>query len=246
MRALPNMTVLAPGDPRDAYDATAGPSATTAPSTCGWARTASPRRCRRAARSDPPCVLERGGDVVLLSTGPMLPEAVGAVELLAPAASTPGRPLRHRQAARRDRVLAAATCAPMVTVEEHTSSAAWAAPSPRCWPRPGTRARLRRVGLRDDLRPRGRLPRPPDPALRARRRRRSPTVGAALGSTDRKGSMTPYPRTRRRDTARGRAPRVRLPQVHRLAGAAARAVDPAAVAAARCCRCASCTPTTSS
>ena len=169
MRALPEHDRAGPRRPgRDAAARHAGPrSRTTAPSTCGSARTAS----RRVLPGDAPFAVGRatgcadGGDVTIAARpARSCPRRVGAAERLRAArrrrrrSSTSAR-VKPLDAARRPR--RRRTARRSSPSRSTPSSAASAAPWPRCSPRPAPRPRLRRIGLRDDVRPRGRLARPP-------------------------------------------------------------------------------------
>ncbi len=152
MRALPNMTVLAPGDPRDAYNATRWAFRHDGPVYLRLGKNGEPEAVPPGSPFGPAVVLERGGDVVLLSTGAILPEAVVAVERLRARGIDAG--LIHFGSVKpidATAILDAATCGALVTVEEHTIVGGFGSAVAEVLAEAGTGARLRRIGLRDEF-----------------------------------------------------------------------------------------------
>ena len=89
LRMLPQMTVLAPGDPIEAAAATRAVAAGIGPAIFAWdaTRNRSSIGTRSTGRSAEPSRCGKATDVTLIVTGAMLPSVVEAAELLAATAS---------------------------------------------------------------------------------------------------------------------------------------------------------------
>ena len=85
MRALPHMTVVAPGDPVETEQSIAALVAIDGPAYLRLGRTGDPvvHKTRPAFRIGKAITLKEGEDCALISTGGMLPESVEAAALLA-------------------------------------------------------------------------------------------------------------------------------------------------------------------
>ncbi len=166
MRVLPGMTVLAPGDPADAERATHPlPARTRAPSTCGWARTASrrPLPADAAFRDRPGDRCSSGADVTIMPA----PARRCARRPRPPTCSPrdgvddPASAFRHGQAVRRGGRSSRPPPAPVavVTVEEHSVVAGFGSRRRRGARRGGVGAGPAPRRLPRHLRPRRRLAR---------------------------------------------------------------------------------------
>lgn len=151
MRALPNMTVLAPGDPREAALATEAVAATPGPAYLRLARAGDP-----VVHAAPPpfrigqaITVRDGDDLTLISTGGMLPTAVAAAEALA------GRGLAARVLSMHtvkpldaDAVLAAAFETRLIaTLEEHSMIGGLGGAVAEVLAESGSGTRLKRIAL---------------------------------------------------------------------------------------------------
>jgi len=157
MRALPNLTVLAPADPADARGATAAAL-----------RHDGPVYLRLGKNGEAPVLpagtrftigravtVREGGDVALVSTGAILAEVVAAADRLAAAGVRATvlhlgtlKPLDTAAVAR-----AAAWTGAVVTVEEHTVLGGLGSAVAETLAEAGAGARLRRLGLPDAFAP---------------------------------------------------------------------------------------------
>jgi transketolase len=155
MRVLPNMTVLTPGDPEETRLATRAAHAHDGPVYLRLGKNGEPAalpadtgfRIGRAVR------LRDGGDVVVASTGCILPEALTAAETLA-ARGVEAAVLHYGTVKPFDSAaLLAATegTAGVVTVEEHSILAGFGAAAAETLAEAGAGVPLARVGLSDEF-----------------------------------------------------------------------------------------------
>ena len=152
MRCLPNMTVLTPGDPGEAYRATLAAAAHDGPVYLRLGKNGEPRELAddaefaigRALR------LSVGDDVAILSAGAILPEARRAAGLLE--ARGVSVSLTHFGTVKpldTQAVAEAAATGSVVTIEEHTVIGGFGGAVAEALAELGCAARLHRVGLRD-------------------------------------------------------------------------------------------------
>jgi transketolase len=153
MRALPHMTVLAPGDPDDARRATRAAAEHDGPVYLRLGKNGEPRvlpddaqfRIGRATQ------LRQGNDVTLASTGTMLPETLDAANRLE-AAGVRASVLHFGTIKPFDADALAGTAArsgAVVTVEEHSIIGGLGSAAAEALAENGVPARLKRLGLRD-------------------------------------------------------------------------------------------------
>jgi transketolase len=152
MRALPGMTVLAPGDPGEARRATEAALALDGPVYVRLGKNGEPDLL-----GDAPFVigsavtLADGGDVVLASTGPVLRQVLGAAARLE-RDGVHATVLHYGTVKPFDAEAltgAAARAGAVLTVEEHTIVGGLGSAAAEALAEAGTGARLRRIGLRD-------------------------------------------------------------------------------------------------
>jgi transketolase len=152
MRALPGMTVLAPGDPGEARRATEAALALDGPVYVRLGKNGEPDLL-----GDAPFVigsavtLADGGDVVLASTGPVLRQVLGAAARLE-RDGVHATVLHYGTVKPFDAEAltgAAARAGAVLTVEEHTIVGGLGSAAAVALAEAGTGARLRRIGLRD-------------------------------------------------------------------------------------------------
>jgi transketolase len=152
MRALPGMTVLAPGDPGEARRATEAALALDGPVYVRLGKNGEPDLL-----GDAPFVigsavtLADGGDVVLASTGPVLRQVLGAAARLE-RDDVHATVLHYGTVKPFDAEAltgAAARAGAVLTVEEHTIVGGLGSAAAEALAEAGTGARLRRIGLRD-------------------------------------------------------------------------------------------------
>ena len=150
MRALPGMTVLAPGDPAEALRATRAAFALDGPVYLRLGKNGEPPLlpAGRPVRGRARATLRDGADVTLASTGAILAEALDAADLLAAAGIEAARPpLRHGQAVRRrDAARPPRSRAPSSRVEEHSILGGLGSAAAEALAEAGVPARLRRSG----------------------------------------------------------------------------------------------------
>jgi transketolase len=152
MRALPNMTVLAPGDPVEARGAARAAAELDGPVYLRLGKNGEPRLL-----PDEPFVVgaarrvRDGGDVTLAASGPILGEAVAAAEALAADGVDAG--ILHFPTIKPfdvDAVAEALEQTPLVvTVEEHSVIGGLGSAVAEAIAESGRAGRLRRVGLPD-------------------------------------------------------------------------------------------------
>ena len=152
MRALPGMTVLAPGDPGEARRATEAALDHEGPVYLRLGKNGEPDLL-----GDVPFAIGRattvadGGDVVLASTGPVLRQVFEAAERLGKDGIQPTilhfGTIKPFDAA--TLLAAAARTGAVVTVEEHNVIGGLGGAAAEALAEAGTGARLRRIGLRD-------------------------------------------------------------------------------------------------
>ncbi len=152
MRCLPNMTVLTPGDPGEAYRATLAAAAHDGPAYLRLGKNGEPRVLPQDAEFGIGRALRLavGDDVAILSAGAILPEAMRAKDLLE--AHGVGVTLSHFGTVKPLDTVAvaeAAATSSIVTVEEHTVIGGFGGAVAEALAEFGCAARLRRVGLRD-------------------------------------------------------------------------------------------------
>jgi transketolase len=154
MRALPGMTVLAPGDPGEAHAATLAALELDAPVYLRLGKNGEPNLLRRGRFTVGPAVPVRvGDDVTLASTGPILGEVLEAAELLA-ARGIRAEVLHFPTVKPFDAEAicsAAARTGVIVSVEEHTIVGGLGSAVAEALAEEGVGARLARVGLRDEF-----------------------------------------------------------------------------------------------
>jgi transketolase len=152
MRALPHMTVLAPGDPVEARGAARAAAALDGPVYLRLGKNGEPRLL-----PDEPFVVgaarwvRDGRDVTLATSGPILGEALGAAEVLAAEGVDVG--VLHFPTLKpfaTDAVVEALERTPrLVTVEEHSVIGGLGSAVAEAIAESGVAGRLRRVGLPD-------------------------------------------------------------------------------------------------
>jgi transketolase len=152
MRCLPNMTVLTPADPGEAYRATLAAAAHPGPVYLRLGKNGEPRALPAGAEFaiGRALRLSVGDDVAILSAGAILPEAQRAAALLE--ARGVRVSLTHFGTVKtldRAAVAEAAATGSVVTVEEHTVIGGFGGAVAEAMAELGCAARLRRVGLRD-------------------------------------------------------------------------------------------------
>jgi transketolase len=153
MRALPGLTVLAPGDPADVRRATRAAFAVDGPVYLRLGKNGE----RAVLPADASFVVGRaatlrdGGDVTLVSTGAILPEALAAAETLA-AAGVEATVLHYGTVKPFDTetlVASATATGAVVTLEEHNVIGGLGSAAAEALAEHGAGARLRRVGVPD-------------------------------------------------------------------------------------------------
>ncbi|HEY4093896.1 MAG TPA: transketolase C-terminal domain-containing protein [Baekduia sp.] len=153
MRVLPNLTVLAPGDPGEARRATRAAFATDGPVYLRLGKNGEPD----AIPLDAPFVVGRaltlrdGDDVTLASTGAILPEVLAAADALA-ADGVHATVLHFGTVKPFDAAALAASAArtgAVVSVEEHSIIGGLGSAVAEALAEAGTGATLRRAGLPD-------------------------------------------------------------------------------------------------
>jgi transketolase len=154
MRALPGMTVLAPGDPGEARGATRAALALDGPVYLRLGKNGEPNLLpERPFRIGAAVTLADGGDVVLASTGPVLRQVIEAAERLSrdgvAAAILHYPTLKPFDAA--PLLAAAGRTGAVVTAEEHNVIGGLGAAAAEAMAEAGVGARLRRVGLLDSF-----------------------------------------------------------------------------------------------
>ena len=153
MRALPGMTVLAPGDPAETRRATRAAFAVDGPVYLRLGKNGEPAVLPEDASFvvGRASVLRDGGDVTIATTGTTLPDAVAAADLLA--AEGVAATVLHFGTIKPfdDEALAAAAqrTGAVVTVEEHSIVGGLGSAAAEAIAEHGAAARLRRVGLPD-------------------------------------------------------------------------------------------------
>jgi transketolase len=154
MRALPGMTVLAPGDPGEAHAATLAALELDAPVYLRLGKNGEPNLLRRWPFTIGPAVPVRvGDDVTLATTGAMLGEVLEAAQLLAERgirASVLHFPTLKPFDAE-SICSAAARTGLVVSVEEHTIAGGLGSAVAEALAEEGVAARLVRLGLRDEF-----------------------------------------------------------------------------------------------
>jgi transketolase len=155
MRALPGMTVLAPGDPGEALRATRAAFALEGPVYLRLGKNGE----RRVLPEDASFAVGRalslrtGNDVTLASTGAMLPEAIDAAERLA-ALGVDATLLHFGTLKPFDADALAESVAvtgSLVTIEEHSIIGGLGSAAAEALTEQGVPVRLRRIGLRDEF-----------------------------------------------------------------------------------------------
>jgi transketolase len=155
MRALPGMTVLAPGDPGEALRATRAAFALDGPVYLRLGKNGEKRVLPEDASFavGRALSLRSGGDVTLASTGAMLPEAIDAAERLAALGVDATllhfgtlKPFDSEALAE-----AVAVSGSLVTIEEHSIVGGLGSAAAEALAEAGVPVRLRRVGLRDEF-----------------------------------------------------------------------------------------------
>jgi transketolase len=153
MRALPGMTVLAPGDPAEVRRATRAAFAVDGPVYLRLGKNGE-RNVLPAGASfvvGRATTVREGADVTLASTGAILPETLAAADALA-AAGVDATVLHYGTVKPFDGAALAAAAArtrAVVTVEEHTIVGGLGSAAAETLAEHGVGARLRRVGLPD-------------------------------------------------------------------------------------------------
>lgn len=153
MRALPNLTVLAPGDPGEVRRATRAAFALDGPvylrlGKNGERDVIGPDASFVVGRA---ATLREGSDVTLASTGAILPEVLGAAAAL-DAGGIQATVLHYSTLKPFDAVALAETAArtgAVVTVEEHSIMGGLGSAAAEALAESGVPARLRRVGVPD-------------------------------------------------------------------------------------------------
>src|SRR3954447_12656601 len=155
MRALPGMTVLAPGDPDEVRRATRAAASSGGPVYLRLGKNGEPRLLPEDAPFEigRAALLRDGDDVTLATTGTMLAETLDAADRLA-AAGVEASVLHFATIKPFDRA-ALAECAArtgtVVTIEEHSIIGGLGSAAAEALAEDGVPARLTRVGLRDEF-----------------------------------------------------------------------------------------------
>jgi transketolase len=153
MRALPNMTVLAPGDPDEAKHATRVAAAIDGPVYLRLGKNGEPKLLPEVAPCGRANVVREGADVTLASVGSILAETLAAADELA-AAGVDATVLHYGTLKPFDGdslAEAGARTGAVVTVEEHTVNGGLGSAAAEALAERGVGARLRRVGLQDEF-----------------------------------------------------------------------------------------------
>ncbi|MEA2427265.1 MAG: transketolase [Thermoleophilaceae bacterium] len=153
MRALPNMTVLTPGDPGEARRATRTAAAIDGPVYLRLGKNGEPDLLPDVAPFGHANVLREGGDVTLASVGTILAETLAAADELA-AAGIHATVLHYGTLKPFDGdalAEAAARTGAVVTVEEHTINGGLGSAAAEVLAERGAAAPLRRIGLQDEF-----------------------------------------------------------------------------------------------
>lgn len=155
MRALPGMTVLAPGDPDEARRATRAAAAMDGPVYLRLGKNGEPKLLPDDASFEigRAALLRDGDDVTLATTGTMLGETLDAADRLA-AAGVQASVLHFAtlKPFDADALLGtAARTARVVTVEEHSIVGGLGSAAAEALAENGVPARLKRIGLRDEF-----------------------------------------------------------------------------------------------
>jgi transketolase len=153
MRAMPNMTVLAPGDPEEARYATRAAAGIDGPVYLRLGKNGEPRLLGEIAPIGRANVLRDGGDVTLASTGAILGETLAAADDLA-TYGIHATVLHYGTLKPFDGdalAAAAAITGTVVTVEEHSVNGGLGSAAAETLSERGVGARLRRVGLQDEF-----------------------------------------------------------------------------------------------
>jgi transketolase len=155
MRALPGMTVLAPGDPGEALRATRAAFALEGPVYLRLGKNGEKRVLPEDASFavGRAAVLRAGADVTLASTGAMLPDVLDAAERLATFGVEAGvlhfgtiKPFDSEALAE-----AVAISGALVTVEEHSIIGGLGSAAAEALAEAGVPVRLKRMGLCDEF-----------------------------------------------------------------------------------------------
>lgn len=153
MRALPNMTVLTPGDTGEARRATHMAAAIDGPVYLRLGKNGEPRLLPEVAPFGMANVLRDGGDVTLASTGTILAETLAAADVLADQGIDATvlhygtlKPFDANALAD-----AAVRTGALVTIEEHTINGGLGSAAAEALAERGVGAPLRRIGLRDEF-----------------------------------------------------------------------------------------------
>ncbi len=153
MRALPNLTVLTPADPAETAAATRAMLAHNGPVYLRLGKNGEPAALPEGSTFEigrARCVRD-GGDVAILSCGPMLTEALAAADLLA-ANGVAARVLHLGTIKPFDAAGVVEACTgvnAVVTVEEHTVLGGLGSAVAEALAEAGCGARLRRIGMLD-------------------------------------------------------------------------------------------------
>ena len=153
MRALPNMTVLTPGDPEEARRATRIAAAVDGPVYLRLGKNGEPKLLPEVAPFGRANVLRDGADVTLASTGTILAETLAAADLLA-ADGVYATVVHYGTLKPFDGdalAEAAARTGAVVTVEEHTVNGGLGSAAAEALAERGVGATLRRIGLQDEF-----------------------------------------------------------------------------------------------
>jgi len=155
MRALPGMTVLAPGDPGEALRATRAAFALEGPVYLRLGKNGEKRVLPEGASFavGRAAVLRAGADVTLASTGAMLPDVLDAAERLV-AFGVEAAVLHFGTIKPFDADAladAVALTGALITVEEHSIIGGLGSASAEALAEAGVPVRLKRLGLRDEF-----------------------------------------------------------------------------------------------
>jgi transketolase len=153
MRALPNMTVLTPADPAETAAATRAMLAHDGPVYLRLGKNGEPAALPEGSefRIGHALTVRHGGDIAILSCGPMLTEALAAAELLE-ADGISARVVHIGTIKPFDAAGVAAACAgvgTVVTVEEHTVLGGLGSAVAETLAEAGCGVPLRRIGMPD-------------------------------------------------------------------------------------------------
>jgi transketolase len=155
MRALPNMTVVAPGDPVEAGLATRAIVQRAGPCYLRLAKAGEP-----VVHREPPnfeigraITIRNGSDCTLISTGAMLPTVIGAAEELARAHRIEARVLSMHTVKPLDTEAIRAACdtGAIITIEEHSIIGGLGAATAEVLAEMDDRPRFRRIGLASEF-----------------------------------------------------------------------------------------------